>query len=96
MIINDNIFALIMVEERFKEFSKKDIVDATTSAEAIFCLSAENRDQVDELVNKALASGGKPSNAPQDHGFMYGWGFQDLDGHIWEVVYMDENAINQA
>lgn len=95
MIISDNIFVLIMVEERFKEFSKKDIVDATTSAEAIFCLSAESRDQVDELVNKALSSGGKVTSEPQDHGFMYGWGFQDLDGHIWEVAYMDESAINQ-
>lgn len=95
MIISDNIFVLIMVEERFKEFSKKDIVDATTSAEAIFCLSAESRDQVDELVKKALSSGGKVTNEPQDHGFMYGWGFQDLDGHIWEIAYMDESAINQ-
>jgi uncharacterized protein len=50
---------------------------------------------VDELVNKALSSGGKSSNAPQDHGFMYGWSFHDLDGHIWEIAYMDENAINQ-
>lgn len=96
MIISDNIFVLIMVEERFKEFSKKEIVDANTSAEAIFCLSAESRDQVDELVNKALSSGGKSWNAPQDHGFMYGWGFHDLDGHIWEIAYMDESAINQG
>ncbi|MFJ7725277.1 VOC family protein [Neobacillus sp. NPDC097160] len=96
MIISDNIYVLIMVEERFKGFSKKEIADTSTSAEAIFCLSAESRDQVDELVNKALASGGKPSNDPQDHGFMYGWSFQDLDGHLWEVVYVDENAINQG
>lgn len=96
MIVSDNIFVLIMVEERFKEFSKKEIVDAATSSEAIFCLSAESRDQVDEVVNKALAFGGKSSNDPQDHGFMYGWSFQDLDGHIWEVVYMDESAMNQG
>ncbi|WP_175639044.1 VOC family protein [Metabacillus schmidteae] len=96
MIINDNIFALIMTENRFKEFSKKEIVDTSTSAEAILCLSADSRDQVDELVNKAIASGGKILNDPQDHGFMYGWGFQDLDGHIWEVVYIDESAMNQG
>ncbi|MFK9090855.1 VOC family protein [Bacillus salipaludis] len=96
MIISDNIYVLIMVEERFKGFSKKEIADTSTSAEAIFCISAESRDQVDELVNKALAYGGKPSNDPQDHGFMYGWGFQDLDGHLWEVAYLDENAINQG
>lgn len=93
MIVSDNIFVLIMVEERFKEFSKKEIVDAATSSEAIFCLSAEGREQVDEVVNKALASGGQASNEPQDHGFMYGWGFQDLDGHLWEVVYIDESAM---
>ncbi len=87
MIISDNIFALIMLEDRFKEFSKKEIVDTTTSAEAIFCLSAESRDQVGGLVNKALSSGGKSSSDPQDHGFMYVWGFQDLDGHLWEIAY---------
>jgi len=93
IIINDNIFVLIMNEERFKEFSKKEIVDTTTASEAIFCLSAESREQVDEMVNKALSAGGKTDSEPQDHGFMYEWGFQDLDGHLWEVVYMDENTI---
>ena len=95
MIISENIFALLMVEDRFKGFSNKEIPDTTVSAQAILCLSAENREQVDQLVNKALASGGKPYSDPQDHGFMYCWGFQDLDGHIWEVVYMDEHAMNQ-
>ncbi|MFF3102416.1 VOC family protein [Viridibacillus arvi] len=96
MIISDSIFALLMVEERFKGFTKKEITDTSASAEVIFCLSAENRDQVDELVKKALASGAKPYSEPQDHGFMYIWGFQDLDGHIWEIAYMDESAINQG
>jgi uncharacterized protein len=95
MIISDNIFALLMVEERFKEFSKKEIADTTSSAEAIFCLSAESREQVDEFVNKALAADGKSYSDPQDHGFMYGWGIHDLDGHIWEIVYMDESAFSQ-
>jgi uncharacterized protein len=93
IVINDNIFALIMNEERFKEFSKKEIVDTTTACEAIFCLSAESREQVNELVNKAVSAGGKTYSDPQDHGFMYGWGFQDLDSHIWEVIYMDESAL---
>ncbi|MCM2534532.1 VOC family protein [Neobacillus pocheonensis] len=95
MIISHNIFAMIMIEERFKGFSKKEIVDTTTSAETILSFSAESRDQVDEIVNKALSSGGKSFSEPQDHGFMYIWGFQDLDGHLWEVAYMDESAINQ-
>lgn len=92
IIINDNIFVIIMNEERFKEFSKKETVDTTTASEAIFCLSADSREQVDVLVNMALSAGGKTYSEPQDHGFMYGWGFQDLDGHLWEVVYMDESA----
>ncbi|MET4562285.1 putative lactoylglutathione lyase [Lysinibacillus parviboronicapiens] len=96
MIINDNIFALLMLEERFKAFTKKEMVDPTTSAQAIFCLSADSRDQVNELVNKALSSGGKSSSDPQDHGFMYVWGFEDVDGHLWEIAYMDESAMNQG
>lgn len=95
MIINDNIFAMIMNEERFIGFSKKEIVDTTTSAEVILSFSAESRDQVDEIVNKALSSGGTSFSEPQDHGFMYIWGFQDLDSHLWEVAYLDESAINQ-
>ncbi|GLC89635.1 VOC family protein [Lysinibacillus piscis] len=93
MIISDNIYAMLMNEERFAGFTKKEIVNTATSAEAIFCLSAENREQVDELVNKAIAAGGKTYSDPQDHGFMYGWGFEDVDGHLWEIVYMDESAM---
>jgi len=95
IIMSDNIFAMIMNEERFKGFTKKEIVDTTTSSEVILCFSAESRNQVDEIVNKALLSGGKSLNEPQDHGAMYIWGFEDLDGHLWEVAYMDENAMNQ-
>lgn len=95
MIISENIFAMIMSEGKFMGFSKKEIVDTTTSAEIIISFSAENREQVDEIVNKALASGGKTFSEPVDHGFMYIWGFQDLDGHLWEVAYLDENALNQ-
>jgi uncharacterized protein len=95
MIISDNIYALLMIEDTFKGFSKKETVDTSTSAEAIFCLSAVTRDQVDELVNKALSSGGKAFTDPKDHGFMYVWGFQDIDGHLWEVAYMDESGFNE-
>ncbi|MFB9988330.1 VOC family protein [Bacillus benzoevorans] len=61
----------------------------------MLCFSTESRDQVDEIVNKALSSGGKTFSEPIDHGFMYIWGFQDLDGHLWEVAYMDESAMKQ-
>ncbi|WP_394173342.1 VOC family protein [Guptibacillus hwajinpoensis] len=96
MIISDYIYVMIMIEESFKGFSKKEIVNTTTSAEAIFCLSVESREQVDKLVKKALTNGGKPYNDPLDHGFMYIWGFQDVDGHLWEVVYMyEDDEMNQ-
>jgi uncharacterized protein len=95
MIVSDNIFFMLMTEERLKGFTRKEIVDTTTYAEAIFTISVPSKDQVDELVNKALSSGGTTFSEPQDHGFMYIWGFQDLDGHLWEVAYLDENALNQ-
>jgi predicted lactoylglutathione lyase len=96
MIISENIFVMLLEEDFFKTFTKKEISDATKSTEVILGLSAESREQVDELVNKALAAGGKASNEPIDHGFMYGWSFQDIDGHLWELFYMDESVIQQA
>jgi predicted lactoylglutathione lyase len=95
MIISDEAFAMLLVEDRFKDFTNKDICDATTHTEAILALSADSRQQVDDLVNKALAAGGQPSNDPMDRGFMYGWSFQDIDGHLWEVMYMDPGALGQ-
>jgi predicted lactoylglutathione lyase len=96
MVINEHTFAMLLVEPFFQTFTKKELVDATRSTEVLVGLSADSRSQVDEIVNKALAAGGSPANDPQDHGFMYGWSFQDLSGHIWEVFYMDESAIQQA
>lgn len=95
MIINDNIFVMIMLEDKFKGFSTKEIVDTATSAEAIFTLTTESREQVDEFVNRAVAAGGEIYNEAQDYGFMYGWGFLDSDGHIWEIIYMDESVMSQ-
>lgn len=96
MIIDENIFVMLLVEKFFKTFIKKDIADATKTTEAIICLSAESREKVDELVEKAMAAGATTHNEKQDHGWMYGWGFQDLDGHLWEIAYMDMNAAPQA
>ncbi|WP_257348782.1 VOC family protein [Pseudalkalibacillus decolorationis] len=95
MVINENIFVMLLVEDYFKTFTKKEISDSTSSTEVIVALSAESKEKVDEIVNRALASGGKASNDPVDHGFMYGWSFQDIDGHLWEFMYMDESAIEQ-
>lgn len=95
MVISDHIFVMLLVENFFKTFIKKEISDATKSTEVIIALSAESREKVDELVNKALAASGKPSNEPMDHGFMYVRSFQDIDGHLWEIMFMDESAVHQ-
>jgi hypothetical protein len=96
MIVADNIFVMLLKHERFKTFTPKQICDATKNTEVLMALSCENRAQVDEMVRKAVAAGGTTYNEPQDHGFMYAHGFQDLDGHIWEVFYMEPAAVNQA
>jgi predicted lactoylglutathione lyase len=93
MIVTEDIFVMLLTEEKFKTFTPKEICDAKKYTEVLVALSLENRDQVDEMVRKAVAAGGTTYNEPQDHGFMYAHGFQDLDGHIWEVFYMDPNAV---
>jgi predicted lactoylglutathione lyase len=95
MIISEDIFVMLLVEPFFKSFTKKEIADSTKTTESIICLSAESREAVDELVSKAVAAGGKTPNEKQDQGFMYGHGFEDLDGHLWEVMWMDPSAVEQ-
>ena len=95
MVINDDIYVMLLLEEFFKTFTKKQVLDARKGTEVILALSAETREEVDELVGKATNAGGTTPNHKQDHGFMYGWGFEDLDGHLWEVFYMDPNVAEQ-
>jgi predicted lactoylglutathione lyase len=92
MIVSDEAFVMLLAKERFKGFVKKELCDSATHTEAILALSAESREQVDELVHKALAIGGRPAREPMEMGFMYGWSFQDLDGHFWEIFWIDPNA----
>lgn len=93
MIVDQNIFVMLLVEEFFRTFtSGKSVCDTKRSAESIVCLTIESREDVDELVNQALAAGGSPSGSPKDHGFMYQNGFQDIDGHLWELVYFNPKA----
>ncbi|NVD69396.1 VOC family protein [Duganella sp. BJB1802] len=89
MIVAENIFVMLLVEERFKSFTPKPICDARTSTEVLVCLQVGSREQVTSMVNKAIEAGGSAYKEPQDHGFMYGHGYQDLDGHLWEIIYMD-------
>jgi len=93
MIVSDDAFVMLLVEDKFKDFTKKELVDATTQTEVIMALSAESREGVDDLADKALAAGGSPANEPLEMGFMYGRSFQDVDGHLWEVIWMDPAAL---
>lgn len=89
MVVSDAIYVMLLAEPFFQTFTKKTIVDATKSTEVLVCLSVDSRAAVDDLVAKAVAAGGVASNPAQDHGFMYIRGFGDLDGHLWELAYMD-------
>ena len=95
MVVSEQAFVMLLVEDFFKTFTDKEIADPVTTTEAIFALSAETRQEVDELVDKAVAAGGRPAGAVQDEDFMYGRSFQDLDGHLWELIWMDPSAIEQ-
>lgn len=89
MIVSESIFVMLLTHEKFKGFTPKEICDATKNTEVLVCLSSESREAVDAMIRKAVEAGGSTYNEPQDHGCMYGHGFQDLDGHIWEIMYME-------
>ena len=93
MIVGEDAYAMLLVRERFQDFTKKEIVDSTRQTEAILALSAESREDVDQLADKALASGGSEANEPMEMDFMYGRSFHDPDGHLWEVFWMDMSAV---
>lgn len=83
-----NLFGMLLTEDFARGFTAKPLVDAKTATEVLVCLSCQSREEVDALVAKAVAAGGTAPRPTQDHGFMYAHGFEDLDGHIWELVHM--------
>ena len=93
VVISDTIVAMLLSRQRYADFTKKEIADATKTSEVLLCLSAESREKVDELVDAAIAAGGSGTGETQDQGFMYGRAFDDLDGHTWEVMWMDPAAV---
>ncbi len=93
MIISDKAYVMLLSEPFFKGFTKNEICDTSTRTEAIFALSCESKAEVDQLVRKAIDAGGRPALDPVDHGFMYNWSFYDVDGHHWEVLWMDPKAV---
>jgi predicted lactoylglutathione lyase len=92
MIINDGAYVMLLGEPFFKTFTRRELCDTSRQTEGMFAVSCASRAEVDATVTKAIAAGATPAMEPQDHGFMYGWSFYDLDGHHWEVVWMDPKA----
>lgn len=94
MLVGTDAYFMLMVKDRFAGFSKKPSGDSLQETNAIFAITVDSREEVDELYAKALAAGGSKAADPQDHGFMYVQSFYDLDGHHWELFWMDPSAIN--
>lgn len=89
MIVEENIYVMLLDQERFRDFINGEIADATTTTEVLTCLSVDSRQGVDDTVEKAISAGGKPWKPNLEMGPMYGGSFQDLDGHVWELMYME-------
>ncbi len=90
MIVEENIYVMLVTESRFKDFINGEISDATKATEVLTCLSADSKEQIDQLVAKAIAAGGKAWKPAMEQGPMYGGSFQDIDGHVWELMYMPQ------
>ena len=96
VVISEDIYAMILTHAKFKEFTPKEIADATKTSEVLTALSFDSKEKVDEVFNNAIQAGGSEARPTQDHGFMYSRSFNDPDGHIWEPFWMDPNAINKG
>jgi uncharacterized protein len=92
MVVDDNIFVMLLQEQRFRDFVNGAVADAHTSTEVLTCLSASSRAEIDETVARALEAGGKPWKPAVEDGPMYGGSFQDPDGHVWELLHMEQPA----
>jgi predicted lactoylglutathione lyase len=93
VVVDENIVVMLLSRDRFADFVTGPIGDPAAATTQLTCLSAASREEADELLARALASGGKPWQPAQDHGFMYGVSFADPDGHVWEVMWMDPSAV---
>jgi predicted lactoylglutathione lyase len=96
LVIGENIYAMLLVEDFFRSFIKKDIADASKTTEVINAFSVESKDKVNEIADKALAAGAFLYSEPQDYGWMYSRAFQDLDGHLWEVMFSDPSKMTDV
>lgn len=96
MVVNEHASVMLLTRSKFGEFTTRPLVDSTTHTEAIIALSADSREEVDALAEKALEHGGTPAKEPMDFGFMYGRSFNDPDGHHWEIFWMDPAALEET
>ncbi len=96
MVFSETIHVMLLTHDKFAQFTPKKIADAHATSEVLICISADSREAVDDMTEKALAAGGREPREPQDYGFMYGRSFEDPDGHIWEPMWMDMEAAAAA
>jgi predicted lactoylglutathione lyase len=96
MMISDDIFAMLLTEAKFREIARRPVADTSKMTEVLTCLSVESRTRVNQLVDRALTQGGREMREPEDHGYMFGRSFSDLDGHIWEIIFMDQKAMSRG
>jgi predicted lactoylglutathione lyase len=96
MMISDDIFAMLLTEAKFREIARRPVADTSKMTEVLTCLSVESRTRVNQLVDRALTQGGREMREAEDHGYMFGRSFSDLDGHIWEIIYMDQKAMSRS
>ena len=96
MLVGEHAFVMLLSREKFAEFAKLPIADPTTYALALYCFSVTSRDEVDAVTAAALAAGGTEVDDAEDHGFMYSRSFYDLDGHAWQVMWMDPASAEQG
>jgi hypothetical protein len=96
LVISEDIQSMLLTHAKFKELALRDVCNVAEGGEVILCLSCDSREQVDTLVQKAIANGGKAHEEPQDYGFMYHYGFQDLDGHLWGLIYINPDHVQKS
>jgi uncharacterized protein len=95
MTVDSNIFVMLLAGKYFRTFTKKAVCNPIKDTEVIIALASESREKVDEMLSNVLKAGGSEPREPQDHGWMYGRSFQDINGHLWEVIYMYEKALKK-
>ena len=96
MVLSETIHVMLLTHDKFSQFTPKPVADAHATSEVLICISADSREAVDDITEKAIAAGGREARDRQDYGFMYGRSFEDLDGHIWEPMWMDLEAATEA